>query len=299
MHSTSPAKLEGVSLGTLFVVATPIGNLEDITLRALKVFADVDLIAAEDTRRTRKILSRYEIKTPLVSFHEHNKKQKASQLVARLRAGASVALVSDAGTPSVSDPGYTLVTSCVEQEIPVTPIPGASAVVAALSVSGLPSDAFTFLGFVPRKAQKRRQLLERIKSERRTIVFYESPKRVLSLIDEIIPVVGNRHAVLARELTKVHEEILRGTLVDVANTLRQRAEVKGECTLVLSGSLDAPDHIEEEVLRRTLVQLRSQGLSTAAIAKAVACIYGLSKKKVYDTMVDMEKNMNREARKTE
>ena len=192
--------------GVLYVVATPIGNREDITLRALNILRDVDLIAAEDTRKTGKLLAFYQIKNRLISFHEHNEKKRTPEMIAKLLKGVSIALVSNAGTPSVSDPGYRLLKAAIANHITVSPIPGASAVTAAMSVAGLPTDSFVFIGFAPKKKGKRLKFLAELSAEPRSLVFYESPQRILALLEEIISCMNDRNAMLAREMTKLHEE---------------------------------------------------------------------------------------------
>jgi 16S rRNA (cytidine1402-2'-O)-methyltransferase len=221
--------------GTLYVVATPIGNLEDITLRALRVLGSVDLIAAEDTRQTRKLLTHHGLSRPLVSFHEHNQQRQALRLLALLQEGRSIALVTDAGTPGISDPGYTLLQTLLPHAIPIVPIPGPTAVLTALSVAGLPTDRFVFEGFLPPKGGRRRQRLEALCTEPRTIVVYESPHRLLRLLQDIVTHFGaERRVVVARELTKHFEEIQRGTASALLETF-QTGAVRGECTVVIAG----------------------------------------------------------------
>jgi 16S rRNA (cytidine1402-2'-O)-methyltransferase len=221
--------------GMLYLVATPIGNLEDITLRALRILQEVDLIATEDTRRTRTLLDHYQIDTPLTSLYDHNEVQKAPSLIRRLQEGASIALVSEAGTPLISDPGYRLVQLAIGHEIMVIPIPGPSAVVAALIVAGLPTDRFVFEGFLPKKPGKRRRRLEVLGDEPRTLIFYESPRRVYDLLSEMQALWGDRRVVVVRELTKKFEEILRGRLTEVQAQLLERPRL-GEVTLVVEGA---------------------------------------------------------------
>jgi len=216
--------------GTLFVVATPIGNLEDVTLRALRVLREVDLIAAEDTRRTAKLLSHHGIPTPTMSFHAHNTRGRLPQLLSRLRAGQSIALVSDAGTPGVSDPGEELIHACVEENITVDPIPGASAPLAAVVVSGFPVLPLTVLGFVPSKSGARRAWLAMVAGIRHTVSFFESPLRVKRTLEEASSVLGDRPIVVARELTKVHQQLLRGTSAELAGAL---SNARGEITVVV------------------------------------------------------------------
>ncbi len=221
--------------GMLYVVATPLGNLEDITLRALRVLQEVDLIATEDTRRTRILLDHYQISKPLTSLYDHNEALKAPMLIRRLQEGLSIALVSDAGTPLISDPGYRLVQLAISQEITVIPIPGPSAVVAVLSVAGLPTDRFVFEGFLPKKPGKRRRRLEALSEEPRTLIFYESPRRVYEILGEMQALWGNRRVVVARELTKKFETILRGRITEVQAQLEKHPP-QGEVTLAVEGA---------------------------------------------------------------
>ena len=219
----------------LYLVATPIGNLEDITLRALRVLKEVDLIACEDTRQTQKLLNHYGIHTRTVSYHEHNEMTKAAELVVDLEGGARIALVTDAGMPGISDPGFRLITLAIRHHVPVVPIPGASAYLAALVASGLPTDSFRFSGFLPAKSGQRRKLLESVRESPRTQVFYEAPHRLLETLADIIEVLGaDRHVVVAREVTKLHEEFLRGRAEDILDQLKKRGEVKGEITLLIA-----------------------------------------------------------------
>ena len=221
--------------GTLYVVATPIGNLEDITLRALRILGSVDLIAAEDTRQTRKLLTHHGISRPLVSFYEQNQHRQAPRLLAALQEGRSIALVTDAGTPGISDPGYSLLQVLLQHAIPIVPVPGPAAVIAALSVAGLPMDRFIFEGFLPPKGGKRRQRLEALREEPRTVVVYESPYRVLRLLQEIVTCLGaDRQVVVTRELTKRFEEIQRGTAAALLEALQERP-VRGEYTVIIAG----------------------------------------------------------------
>jgi 16S rRNA (cytidine1402-2'-O)-methyltransferase len=220
--------------GVLYIVSTPIGNLEDISFRALRVLKEVATVAAEDTRHTKTLLAHYGIGTPLTSYHDFNKEEKAPVLLERLKDGHSVALVSDAGTPTISDPGYFLITQALAAGITVVPVPGPSAVLTALAASGLPTDAFVFEGFLPRKSGPRRRLLESLRDERRTVIVFESPHRLRSSLELIREILGDRRIVLARELTKIHEEFLRGTAEELLKTLGART-IRGELTLVLEG----------------------------------------------------------------
>ncbi|MGA2967109.1 MAG: 16S rRNA (cytidine(1402)-2'-O)-methyltransferase [Terriglobales bacterium] len=228
---------QGATIGgpSLYLVATPIGNLEDITLRALRVLKEVDLIACEDTRQTLKLLSHYGIHTRTVSYHEHNEMTKAAELVVDLEGGAKIALVTDAGMPGISDPGFRLIALAIRHHVPVVPIPGASAFLAALVASGLPTDSFRFSGFLPAKSGQRRKLLESIKDSPRTQVFYEAPHRLLETLSDVSEVLGEaRHVVVAREVTKIHEEFLRGRAGEILKQLKARGDVKGEITLLIA-----------------------------------------------------------------
>ena len=220
--------------GTLYIVSTPIGNMEDITLRALRILKEVDLIAAEDTRRTGLLLKHFGIRAPLTSYFEGNELKKRDFILAKLKEGKKVALVSDAGTPGISDPGFRLIQLAIESQLPIVPIPGSSAVITALSVSGLPTDAFLFKGFLPHKSKKRRDLLKELENARETIIFYESPHRICETLRDILEFLGDREIVLTRELTKVYEEIIRGRVSEILNQVGDR-RLKGEITLVLSG----------------------------------------------------------------
>lgn len=277
----------------LYVVATPIGNLEDITLRAIKTLKGVDLIAAEDTRHTTRLLARYDIRTPLISCHEHNEHRRTPELIEKIQSGAAVALVSDAGTPSVSDPGYRLVRTAVEQHLGVFPIPGVSAVVTALSASGLPTDAFVFLGFAPKKKGKRQELLESLATESRTLVFYESPRRVAAFLEEIHTVMGDRQAVLGREMTKLHEEFIRGTIVQIQAMLADRPEIKGECTLLVDGASAADVVSDAELVEALRHALTQPGARVSSISRAFARQFRLPKKSVYEMALAIQNENNK------
>jgi 16S rRNA (cytidine1402-2'-O)-methyltransferase len=269
--------------GILYIVATPIGNLEDITLRALRVLREVDWIACEDTRQTHKLLEHFGIAKPMVSYHEHNESGRAAELVKRLAGGANGgqngALVTDAGTPLISDPGYRLVQAAIAASIPVVPIPGVSAAVSALSAAGLPTDAFRFCGFLLPKSSQRRKTLEQFKPETATLIFYETPHRILGALEDVTAVMGARPVVVARELTKLHEEFLRGTAAEVRAELASRASVKGEITLLIgkTGEGQADDTPLEEAVRAA----EQQGLPRMEAIKHVAKQRGLSKREVY------------------
>jgi 16S rRNA (cytidine1402-2'-O)-methyltransferase len=231
--------------GTLYLVATPIGNLEDITFRALRILKEVDLIAAEDTRRTKKLLNHYHANTPVTSYFEHSTFRKTQSLIAQLKTGKSIALVSEAGTPSISDPGYRLTKLAIDNQLNVVPVPGASALIAALSASGLPTHSIIFEGFIPRKPGKRRNFFLSLKDQEKTLIFYESPRRLLSTLKDLLEVLGDRHIVIARELTKIFEEMIRGRTSEVLELLENRT-IKGEITILVSGippSSEDRDHI--------------------------------------------------------
>ena len=278
MNDSPNTKNEGI----LYVVATPIGNREDITLRALNILRDVDLIAAEDTRKTGNILTHYQIKNRLISFHEHNEKKRTPEMISKLLKGASIAIVSNAGTPSVSDPGYRLVKAAIANHITVSPIPGVSAATAAMSVAGLPTDSFMFVGFSPKKKGKRQKFLDELCRSPRPLVFYESPKRIISLLEEIFARMGDRNAILAREMTKLHEEFVRGPVSEILKTLQSRTEIKGECTLLIAG-FEGKEEIHSEILKTEIrAALEKQQGSLSEIAKSIARKYGLSKNEVYD-----------------
>jgi len=264
--------------GTLYLVATPIGNLEDITLRAIRVLREADLIACEDTRQTGKLLAHLGIAKPMVSYHEHNEAARTAELIAKLESDATVARVSDAGTPLVSDPGYRLVTAAIGAGIVVVPIPGASAVLGALSAAGLPTDAFRFGGFLPPKSGQRKKALEALRGEDCTMVFYEAPHRILDTLSDVQAVCGDRPVVVARELTKMHEEFLRGTADEVRAELAARPSVKGEITLIIGkGSPVIADTPIEDAVR----ELEQKGVPRMYAIKQVARERGLSKRDVY------------------
>ena len=266
-------------VGTLYLVATPIGNLEDITYRAVRVLKEAGLIACEDTRQTRKLLDHYGIRTPTVSYHEHNEAPRAAELLEKLRQGLTVALVSDAGTPLVSDPGYRLVQRAIENGIRVEPVPGASALLAALTASGLPSDEFHFAGFLPPKSGRRRKALEKLKAEEATLVLYESPHRILETLEDLAVVLGERPTVLAREITKLHEEFLRGTPAELKQLLQTRVSIKGEITLLVGKALHAES--DDTPLAEAVEECVQSGMPRMEAIKAVARRRGLSKREVY------------------
>ncbi len=275
--------------GTLFIVATPVGNLEDITFRAVRTLKEVDLIAAEDTRHSKRLLLHYDIDTRLISCHEHNEANKTPGIIRHLKNGLDIALISDAGTPTISDPGYKLVTSVAKEGINIVPIPGCSAAIAGLSVAGLPTDSFIFLGFLPKKKQKQRQALEIVKTQTPTLIFYESPKRIKNLITAMLNILGDRKACLAREITKLHEEYLRGRLSDILKILEEKDTIKGECSLFIKGCpKEKPiDHNKLESI--ILTRLSTNSLGTSYLAKQIAKEFNFSKKYIYDMILKIQK----------
>jgi 16S rRNA (cytidine1402-2'-O)-methyltransferase len=269
----------------LYLVATPIGNLEDITLRALRVLKEVDLIACEDTRQTQKLLTHYGIHTRTVSYHEHNELTKAAELVVDLESGAKIALVTDAGMPGISDPGFRLIALAIRHHVPVVPIPGASAFLSALVASGLPTDSFRFSGFLPAKSGQRRKLLESIRDSERTQVFYEAPHRLLETLADVIEIMGpDRHVVVAREVTKLHEEFLRGRVGDVLDQLKTRGEVKGEITLLIAKAESSEvraSSFEQTVAERVREIMASENADEKSALKKVAKERGIGKSEAY------------------
>jgi len=268
--------------GRLYVVSLPIGNLEDLTVRAIRTLRAVDFIVAEDTRTTRRVLDRYRIKTPFVaSYYQGVEAQRASGLLRLLQEGKHLALVSDAGTPLLSDPGYPLVRAAAEAGLDIVPIPGPSAAMAALVASGLPADHFAFDGAVPRKAGERRAYLESIRGEARTVILYESPHRLLKTLEAIEAVIPNRRIVLCRELTKVHEEVVRGTAREIRERLDARGPVRGECTLVLEGQ-EISQSGDEEAAARLAALLAEEGVSSRAAVRILVDGFGLRRNRAYD-----------------
>ncbi len=274
----------------LYVVATPIGNLEDITLRALRVLREVKLIAAEDTRKTRRLLTAYEIKTPMTSYFEHNKLTKLDHILERLEEG-DVALVSEAGMPGISDPGYELIVAAGRRKIPVVPVPGPSAITTALAVSGLPTDRFVFIGFLPPKAGARRRVLESVATEPGTIVALEAPHRLAVALADILQVLGDRRIAVCRELTKLYEETFRGTVREAINYFK---EPRGEFTLVIEGNIAPAKPQLTEAIERQLQQLYLAGATAKEAVAAMAGETGLKKKDLYQTWLKLDKVWERE-----
>ena len=272
--------------GCLYLVATPIGNLEDITMRALRVLKEADIIACEDTRQTQKLLQHYGIHKELISYHAHNELTRAPELVIQLEEGAQVALVSDAGTPVVSDPGHRLVVLCLLHHIPVVPIPGPSAFVAALAASGLPAEEFLFVGFLPSRAGARRKKLDELRGEPRALVLYEAPHRLTETLSDAAEILGARAAVVAREVTKIHEEFLRGTLLELRDAARLRAP-RGEITLLIGPAEEGVEQAAPGVsLKERVAQLEAEtGLDRKAALKQAARERGLGKREAYKQLL--------------
>jgi 16S rRNA (cytidine1402-2'-O)-methyltransferase len=272
--------------GTLYIVSTPIGNLEDITLRALRILREVDLIACEDTRHTRKLLDHHGIAKAAVSYHDHNESARTVDLIQKLQGGANIALVSDAGTPLISDPGYRLVEAAAAAGISLVPLPGPSAAIAALAASGLPTDSFRFNGFLPPKSTPRRKLLEELKGETCTLIFYEAPHRILDALEDVTAVMGSRPVVVARELTKIHEEFLRGTAAEVRARLADRALVRGEITLLIGKATEV--EVDETPLEDAVWAAERAGLSRMEAIKQVAKARGIPKRECYRRLTSGE-----------
>jgi len=266
--------------GILYIVATPLGNLEDITYRAVKILSSCDAIACEDSRRTVKLLNRYEIKSPLFSYHEYNKESAGRKILAKVKSGAKIALVSDAGTPAISDPGFNLVRDAIEEGIHVEAIPGPSAIVTALVLSGLPTDRFTFEGFLPPKGEKRRRKLSLLLDEERTMVFYESPHRIRESMEDMAALFGERKGALIREMTKLNEEVIRGNLSHIGEILAERERVLGEITLVIEGA-----RIKESIAENIDILIREESESfdgpPSELAKKLSRETGISRSAIY------------------
>jgi 16S rRNA (cytidine1402-2'-O)-methyltransferase len=274
--------------GTLYVVATPIGNLEDLTWRAVQVLQQVDWIAAEDTRHTGKLLQHCQVQTPQLSYHDHNRRSRLPDIVQKLHQGKAIALVTDAGMPGISDPGYELVKACVQQGIPVVPIPGASAVTTALSASGLPTDRFVFEGFLPGKAKERCDRLAALATEPRTMVFYEAPHRLGQTLSDLAEALGEeRQVVLARELTKLHEEFWRGSLEDALTHYTDNSP-QGEFTLVVAGAPVQSQQWSESALKAELKDLLQQGFSRSQASRQLAQQTGLLRRDLYQLALTIE-----------
>jgi len=282
-------------VGTLFLVATPIGNLEDISFRALRILRDVHLIAAEDTRRTAKLLQHYDIHTALISYYEHNKIQRLDKILSVLRTH-DIALVSDAGTPLINDPGYELVAAVLESGFNVCPIPGPSAPIAAITASGLPSDSFLYLGYLPRTQNSRKRLLLELRQVPYTLVFLETPYRIIPSLEDIRDVLGDRKIAIARELTKMHESILRCSVTAAIDYFAEHKPV-GEFTIVIQGQSTSPEYWEESTMREEISAFLESGESPTRIASILANISGWSRRDIYKLVVEMnpkKESMNKE-----
>lgn len=272
--------------GTLYLVATPIGNLADITHRALQVLSDVDLIACEDTRHTHKLLNHYGISTKTISYHEHNEQQRAAELIERLKQGSNVAVVSDAGTPSISDPGYRLVRAAIENEISVVPVPGPSALIAALIAAGLPTDEFFFAGFLPSRTSARRARLNELQAVPGTLIFYEAPHRLAATLKDAYEILGEREAVVARELTKLHEEIRRGRLSQLtADYTDQKQDIRGEIVVLIDRNVIGGAVAEVVSIAVLVDQFEQHGLDHRAALKKAARELGLSRAEAYRRLI--------------
>jgi 16S rRNA (cytidine1402-2'-O)-methyltransferase len=274
--------------GTLYVVATPIGNLEDMTFRAVTVLKQVDLIAAEDTRHSKKLLDHYGIDARLISCHEHNESFKTPQLISHLKSGLNLALISDAGTPTLSDPGYYLIKTAAKENIPIIPIPGCSAAMAGLSVSGLPTDAFCFSGFPPKKSGKLKQTIESLKDQKATLIFYESPRRIKTLVETLIQILGNRQGCLAREITKLHEEYVRGSLSHILQQLEEKETIKGECSLFVQGCLEERKPEDDDLKKIIQERLSDSDLRPSDLARQIAGECRLPKKMIYEMILQLK-----------
>lgn len=272
--------------GTLYLVATPIGNLADITHRALQVLKDVDLIACEDTRHTHKLLQHYGITTKTVSYHEHNEQQRTAQLVEQLKDGSDIAVVSDAGTPSISDPGFRLVRAAIENDVPVVPVPGPSALISALIAAGLPTDEFFFAGFLPSRSNARRTRLNELRAVPGTLIFYEAPHRLASTLKDAFEILGEREAVVARELTKLHEEIKRGRLSELSGYFEDHDKARGEIVVLIDRTVIAETTVKTESTIAALVdRFEQEGMDHRAALKKAARELGLSRAEAYRKLV--------------
>lgn len=289
-------KDENQSEKILYLCGTPIGNLEDITLRALNILKEVNLIAAEDTRHTRKLLNHFQISTPVTSYYEHNKDKKAPYLIEKIKNGTKVALVSDAGMPGISDPGYLLVKLALQHQIKIVAIPGVSALITALAISGLPTNQFIFGGFLPRKSIERKNFLRQLINEDKTIIFYETPHRIIKALEDILKLWGDRKIALARELTKRYEEVKRGTISQILDILKKE-EIKGEITLVIEGKTRVEKKIEEEIASRNKIvvkfiqELKKEQYSSKEIIRLTQEKFNLPRNIIYRKLLELKGNI--------
>jgi 16S rRNA (cytidine1402-2'-O)-methyltransferase len=283
-------------MGTLYLVATPVGNLEDITLRALRILKEVDLIACEDTRHTAKLLTRYNIGTPRESYHKFNEESRVPKYIQLLRDGKNIALVSDSGTPLVSDPGHAFVSSCRKEGIPVIPVPGPSAAIAAITGSGLPSDSFFFAGFLPSRSALRKRRLEELAGIPATLILFEAPHRILASLEDMVPILGERKASIAREITKIHEEFIHGTLSELRDSLKNRPRIQGEITLVIERgeTLPAPENWPDSIKQHLETEIQKTGLGRNEALKVVAKKRGVTRKQAYNQLNEELRMMNDE-----
>ncbi len=275
--------------GVLYVVATPIGNLGDISMRALRVMKEADIIVAEDTRHTKAMLNAFQISTQLISLHEHNEKEKSVLIIEKIKTGKDIVYVTDAGTPCISDPGYFLISKAHDENIKVIPVPGPSAVIAALSVSGFPADSFVYCGFLPSRDNHRKKYLKTLKIEERTIVFYESPMRIMACLNDLRDILGNREIVLAREITKKFEEIRRGDISAIIDELTDR-KIKGEITIIIKGEKIAATPLSDEEIKQKIAEIKQN--SDVSLRDAIAEVArntGVSKKRVYEIGIKLDK----------
>lgn len=268
-------------MGKLFICATPIGNIKDITIRVIKTLKEVDLIAAEDTRQTRKLSQRYRIKSTLISYHQYNEKTRSRELVEKMKLGENVALVSNAGMPGLSDPGHRLIKACIEAGIPIEVLPGPNAAIAAMVISGLPTNRFAFEGFLPRKRGERRKALTKLAKEERTLILYESCHRIVSLIEDMVEIFGERRVVLVRELTKKFEEVVRGSLGEVFELVIER-QPKGEIVVVVEGVSENKEEYSDEFIKARVEELKRKGLSKRDAIAEVAKSVRMAKRIIYE-----------------
>lgn len=272
--------------GTLYIVSTPIGNLEDITLRALRILGEVDVIAAEDTRHSMKLLNHHGIRKPMISYWREKEQERSDEIISRLLAGKSVALISDAGTPGIADPGSVIINKAIQQNIQIVSVPGPSALVAALSVSGLPAEHFTYQGFLPSRQMQRKKVIEDLRFEEGTLIFYEAPHRILESLEDLAGILGERKAAVVKEITKMHEDVVRGTLSEVIGSIRDTT-IAGEYVIVLQGWERTDKAITDDVLSELRTHMK-KGLGRKEAVRKIAERYGLGKKELYRKSLDEE-----------